>query len=439
MLDPQYILDNQVRVQAAINNKNIEVDIDSFVELHSQRNSLLQEIEQLRAERNDNADEIKNIDGKPPEELIEKGRAIKEKLQKSENKFNDIDDKYTTILYKIPNVHSEDTPIGHSDEHNKVIDKVGEIPNYNFTPKQHDALGEALGVIDQEQAAQVSGSRFAYLFGDIVKLQFGLIRLGLEVLTSEQTLQTIIDNAGLENVTSKPFVPALPPVMMRTSAYERTARLKPQDVTYKLADDDAWLIGSAEHSLCSYHMDQILAKDDLPLRYVGYSTSFRREAGSYGQDTSGIFRLHHFDKLEMESFTTSENGASEHEFMIEIQKYLMGVLGLPFQVVLKCTADIGSPNYRGVDIETWFSGQEDYRETHSADFMTDYQSRRLNTRYEADDGDKHYVHTNDATVFAMGRTIAAIMEYYQQADGSIVVPEVLRSDVGKEVIHASTD
>jgi seryl-tRNA synthetase len=186
-------------------------------------------------------------------------------------------------------------------------------------------------------------------------------------------------------------------------------------------------------------MDQILDTEDLPLRYAGYSTSFRREAGSYGKDVSGIFRLHHFDKLEMESFTLPEQGPREHEFMIAIQKHLMKQLGLPYQVIIKCTQDMGAPNYRGVDIDTWFSGQQKYRETHSADFMTDYQARRLNTRVELADGSKQYVHTNDATVFAMGRTIAAIMEYYQQADGSIVVPEVLRGYVGKDVISADTN
>jgi seryl-tRNA synthetase len=437
VLDPQFIVDNKQRVQSAADNKDVDVDVDEFVDIYSRRGELLQQIEELRAERNDNANEIKKSDGKPPEDLIKKGREIKQNLVNLEEKFDSIDDKYTTLIYKIPNVHGEDTPVGRSEKDNTISETIGEKPEYNFEPKQHDELGETLGLIDQEHAAKVSGSRFAYLFGDIVKMQFGLIRLGLDTLTSQQKLEEIINDSGLKNVSAKPFIPALPPVMMRTEPYQRTARLKPQDVTYKLADDDAWLIGSAEHSLCSYHMDEIINSEAFPIRYVGYSTSFRREAGSYGQDTTGIFRLHHFDKLEMESFTKPEDGRKEHQLMIEVQKYLMKQLGLPFQVVIKCTADLGAPNYRGVDIETWFSGQKQYRETHSADFMTDYQARRLNTRYEDEGGDKHYVHTNDATVFAMGRTLAAIIEYYQQVDGSIVVPEVLRDDVGRDVIHAN--
>jgi len=440
MLDTQFIIDNQQQVQDVADAKEVDVDIRQFVKLHDERNQLLRHIESLRAQRNDNAETIKQAQGKPDKQLIEKGRTLKQDIAELEDKFSKIDEEYTTLHYKIPNVKSKDSPVGHSEKDNVIAEKIGEVSNYNFTPKQHSELGEVLNVIDQQQAATISGSRFAYLFGDIVKLQFALLQLGMETLTSRQALEDIKNEYELDDsVSTTPFVPALPPVMMRTEPYARTARLKPQDTTYKLADDDAWLIGSAEHSLCSYHMDQILDPADLPLRYAGYSTSFRREAGSYGKDTSGIFRLHHFDKLEMESFTTAEQGASEHEFMIAIQKHLLTQLGLPFQVVIKCTQDMGAPNYRGVDIETWFSGQQAYRETHSADFMTDYQARRLNTRVELTDGSKQYVHTNDATVFAMGRTIAAIMEYYQQADGSIVVPEVLRDYVGKEVISADTN
>ena len=280
-------------------------------------------------------------------------------------------------------------------------------------------------MIDKERAAKVAGARFAYIKGDLVKLQFALIQFGLDVLTNEEILKQIIKDNKLK-VSSKPFVPVLPPAVAQTAVYEATGRLNKEEVTYKLADDDLWLNASAEHTLAPMHMNEILEEKDFPVRYVGYTTAFRREAGTYGKDTEGIFRLHQFDKLEMESFSTADESLQEHLFMIAVQEYLMQALKLPYQVVLKCTGEIGGPNARGVDIETWLPSQKQYRETHTADYITDYQARRLKTRVRRDNGEVELVHTNDATAFSQ-RPLIAIIENYQTKDGNFEIPDVLES------------
>jgi seryl-tRNA synthetase len=295
-------------------------------------------------------------------------------------------------------------------------------------------LGELHGWIDKERAAKIAGSRFAYVKGGLVQLHFALIQFAMDVLTNEATLEEIAERAGLKGkVSTKPFVPVLPPAMVRTEVYEATGRLNKEEVTYKLEGDDLWLQASAEHSMAPMYMNEIVPESELPLRFVGYATSFRREAGTYGKDMEGIFRLHQFDKLEMESFSTPETSLNEHLFMIAVQEYLMSELELPYQVILKCTADIGKPNARGVDINTWLPGQDKYRETHTADYMTDYQARRLQTRVRRTSGEVELVHTNDATALSQ-RPLIAILENYQQADGSVRVPKVLVKYFGREVL-----
>lgn len=436
MLDIDFIKQNKEAVEENARQKQVDVSIDDLLATYERWKQQLQEVETLRRQRNEIANELKDVQGKPPEEKIQQGREVKEKLATLEEPLSQQEQKYLEALAKVPNMKTDDTPVGTTEAENVVLRTVGEPRTYDFEPKEHQVLGEALDLIDTETATKVSGSRFAYLKRDLVQLQFALIQLGFDTLTSEEQLSNIANRAKL-GVSAKPFVPMLPPVMMRTEPYDRTARLKAEDTTYKLAGDDLWLIGSAEHTMCPYYMDQTLDLKDMPLRFVGYSTSFRREAGNYGKDTHGIIRMHHFDKLEMESFTAPQNSRDEHEFMIAIQEHLMEQLELPYQVVLKCTADMGDPNARGVDIETWFPAQKTYRETHSADYMTDYQARRLNTKIAHEKGERIYAHTNDATVFAMGRTLAAIMENYQQADGHIAIPKVLQAYVNKEVIRAN--
>jgi seryl-tRNA synthetase len=251
---------------------------------------------------------------------------------------------------------------------------------------------------------------------------------GMDVVTNEDTLKKIIEGAGL-NVSTKPFTLVMPPAVARTDVYDATGRLNKEEQTYKLADDDLWLNASAEHVMAPMYMGEILDEAQLPIRMVGYTTAFRREAGTYGKDMEGIFRLHQFDKLEMESFTTGDTGLEEHKLMIAIQEYLMSSLGVPYRVLQKCTADIGGPNAAGVDIDSWLPGQDKYRETHTADYITDYQARRMQTRVRRSNGELELVHTNDATAFSQ-RPLIAIIENFQQADGTVKVPEVLRPYLG---------
>jgi seryl-tRNA synthetase len=430
MLDIRFIRENAELVAEKAKQKGYEVDIPKLLELDKQRREMLADIETVRAQRNELAEQAKGQ--KPSPEMVEKGKHLKDHLTDCEARLKPLEEEFEKLLNAVPNVPNDDVPVGASEAENVVTKEWGEKPKFDFEPKTHWQIAESRGLIDKERAAKVAGSRFAYIKGDLVKLQFAIIQFGLDVLTNQETVKKIIQDAGL-NIVSKPFIPVLPPAVARTEVYQATGRLNKEEQTYKLEDDDLWLNASAEHTLAPMYLNEILDDSELPLRYVGYTTAFRREAGTYGKDMEGIIRQHQFDKLEMESFTKPEDGLKEHHFMVAVQEYLMQQLKLPYQLLNKCTADIGFPNARGVDINTWLPGQNKYRETHTADFITDFQARGMNTRVKTAEGTK-FVHTNDATAFAMGRTMVAIIENYQTADGKIRIPEVLRPYMGGQEI-----
>jgi seryl-tRNA synthetase len=425
MLDIQYIRDNPELVAEKSRQKGYEVDIQQLLGFDKERLELLQQVEQLRRQRNGLSDQTKGQ--KPNDEQIAKGRELRDQLGDLEHKLAAIELEYETLLKAVPNMPADDVPVGASEEENQVAKTVGEPTKFEFEPKSHWELAEAKDLIDKERAAKVSGARFAYIKGDLVRLQFAIIQYVLETLGNEDLLKKLISDNDL-NLSPKAFTPMLPPAMIKTDVFSAMDRLEPRDDRYQVgeADDDLWLQGSAEHTLGSMYKDEILDESQLPVRYIGYSSSFRREAGTYGKDTEGILRMHQFDKLEMEVFSTAETGLDEHRLLVAIQEYLVSSLGLPYQLIQKCTADIGKPNARGIDIDTWMPGQGKYRETHTADYMTDYQARRLKTRVRKSDGSTELVHTNDATAFALGRVMIAIMENYQTAEGNIKVPEVLQ-------------
>jgi len=429
MLDIQFIRDNPQTVQEKARQKGYEVNIDDLLRTDENRRTLLTEVENLRRRRNEHSDKIKQAGGKPDQSLIEQGKAIKDDLAVKEQQLGVLEDQYLTLLKAVPNMPADDVPVGSSEDENVVAKKVGEPTAFDFTPKEHWQIAEPRDLIDKERAAKVSGSRFAYIKGDLVRLQLALMQFVMQTLGDTQVLEKLIRDNNL-NLTAKPFVPILPPAMLRTEPYVASARLNAEEVTYKIEQDDLWLNASAEHTLCTMYWNEILPEEQLPIRYIGYSTSFRREAGTYGKDNEGIIRMHQFDKLEMEVFSTPETGLDEHLLLVAIQEYLVQQLGIPYQVLQKCTFDIGKPNARGIDIECWLPGQSKYRETHTADYMTDYQARDLKTRLRRTDGRIELVHTNDATAFALGRIEVAIIENYQTADGHIVVPEVLRPYMG---------
>lgn len=428
MLNIQFIRENPELVQEKSKQKGYEVDVAKLLSLDAERRDLLKQVESLRAERNDNAAKMKN--GKPDQALIDEGKRIKVALAERERLLNETESEWLSLLKQVPNMPSADVPVGASEDENVVSKTVGEPRQFDFEPKNHWQIGEAKGWIDKERAAKVSGARFAYLKGDLVLLWWALISFATTKLMDESFLRQLIEDNNL-SVSSKPFTPVLPPLMIKTEPYDAMDRLEPRDDRYKIEGEELWLQGSAEHVLGSMHARETLNKQDLPLRYVGFATSFRKEAGTYGKDMEGILRMHQFDKLEMESLTDQEASLQEHLLMVAIQEYLMQQLGLPYRVLTKCTADIGKPNARGVDIEVWLPGQNKYRETHTADYMTDYQARRLQTRYRTDDGAAKLVHTNDATAFAQ-RPLIAIIENFQTQEGDVTLPDVLRPFMGNK-------
>jgi seryl-tRNA synthetase len=423
MLDIQFIRDNPELVAEKSKQKGYDVDIKQLLELDTQRRTRLTQVEELRSRRNTLSESLKA--GKPSPEQIAEGRQFKEEIARLEQELGPLEEEYDTLLKEVPNMPLENVPVGASEDENVVAKKVGEPIDYDFKPKNHWEILEPRDMLDKERAAKIAGSRFGYLKGDLVLLQLAIEQFVMNTLGDEKVIQRLIHENGLQ-VSAKPFRPVLPPAMLRTEPYKASARLNAEEVTYKIEQDDLWLQASAEHTLCTMYWNEILPEDMFPIRYIGFLTSFRREAGTYGKDTEGMMRWHQFDKLEMEVFSTPETGPDEHKLLVAIQEYLVQQLGLPYQVLQKCTFDIGKPNAIGIDIETWFPGQGKYRETHTADYMTDYQARDLKTRVRRTDGRVELVHTNDATAFAINRIMAAIVENFQTADGHVIIPEVLR-------------
>lgn len=431
MLDIDFIRNNPDEVKEAIKQKKLEkeVDIEELLKLDENYRDHLQLVETKRSLRNRLSEDIAQIsDPESRKSLIDEATTIKNDLKKLEPELETYKEALDSLLLQIPNVIHPDVPQGEDESDNVVIKTVGEKPNFNFTPKDHMELGEALDLIDTETSAKVSGARFNYLKNEAVLIQFALINFVFDTLTNPQIISRLANEA--DNPSAKTFVPVVPPVFVRGEVAQKMARLNPIEDRYYFPEDDLMLVGSAEHSMGPMFMDEIIDKAELPLRFIGYSTAFRREAGSYGKDTQGILRRHQFDKLEMESFTAVENGLAEQDFFIAIQEFMLNQLKIPYQVVAICTGDMGKPDYRQIDIECYMPGQGEYRETHTSDYMTDYQARRLNTRYRDEEGRIHYTHMNDATAFAVGRTLIAIFENYQQKDGSIEVPLVLRPYLG---------
>ena len=427
MIDIQFVRDNPTVVAEKSQQKGYNIDVNKLLTLDAERLTLLGQVEELRRQRNANADVIKKA-GKPEQSLIDQGKQLKVDLAHRESLLQQTHNEWLELLKSIPNMPLAEVPVGQSEEQNVAIKEFGNKPEFNFEPKNHAQIAEAKGWLDKERAAKIAGARFVYIKGDLVLLEFALWQFGLNSLTNRDVLADIIAKNNL-NVPDNPFTPVLPPAVAKTAVFEATGRLNKQEQTYKIEEEDLWLNASAEHTLSPMYLNEILPEKDLPIRMVGYTTAFRREAGTYGKDTEGILRLHQFNKLEMESFCDPKNSLQEHLFMVAIQEYLMQQLGLPYQVLEKCTADIGRPNAKGVDINVWLPGQNAYRETHTADYISEYQARAMQTRVRRSNGSVELAHTNDATAFSE-RPLAAILENFQTQEGNVIIPEVLRAYMG---------
>lgn len=430
MLDIRFIRENPDKVQQSAKDKGYDVNITTLLELDTKRRELGKQADNLREQRNKIAEQMKG--GKPDSELVEQGRQIKQELAGLEAELSEIDPEYQVLIRAVPNMPLGFVPVGSSEDENVVTKTVGDPPKFDFEPKNHAEIAEAKGWLDKERAAKVAGSRFAYLKGDLFMLEWAVKSFVLNELTNIEVIKKLIEDNDL-NLKATPFTPVDPPFVARTEAYEATGRLNREETTYKLAEDDLWLNASAEHVLAPMYMNEILDEADLPIRYLGYTTAFRREAGTYGKDMEGFLRMHQFNKLEMETFGTMDTALDEHKLMVAIQEHLMTKLGLPYRVVQKCTADIGGPNANGIDVDVWLPGQNKYRETHTADLIGDYQTRRTNTRVRRQDGSVELACTNDATAMSQ-RPVIGIIENYQTKDGDVVIPEVLRPYLGGRTV-----
>lgn len=428
MLDVNLLRKEPEKIKEGIAKKNSDPKlVDEFLSADEKWRKALTELEELRAKQKKAASE-KNI---------EEGKRLKGELKELEEKANLAEDERKIVWVRIPNPPLDWVIPGKSEADNTTLREVGKKPDFGFPAVDYVALAEKLGLIDNERAAKVSGSRFAYLLGDMVRLEFALGQFLYETLTDKKTLAKIAKKAGL-SVSDKPFIPVLPPVLIKRESMSAMGYMeRGGDEIYNLPKDDLYLVGTSEQSIGPMHGGETFEAKDLPLRYVGFSTCFRREAGSYGKDTKGILRVHQFNKFEMFSTVLPEVSNDEHKFLLAIEEYLMQALELPYRVLNICSADLGDPAAAKYDIEAWLPGQNggkgEYRETHSTSNTTDFQARRLNIRYKTPEGQK-FLHMLNGTAFSE-RPLIAIIENNQTKDGKVRVPKVLKKYLGKKVIE----
>ena len=404
-MDLKFIRQNKQLIIDGCRKKRVKVDIDKILTLDERRRELMGKIENLRAEQN-------KMGKKPSPEEINHLKQTKTDVKTAEEQLERIEPELMHLVDLVPNMPLPEVLEGQSEADNVVLREVGQKPKFNFTLKDYLTLNEKLDLIDTERAAKVAGSRFGYLKNEAVLLEFALMQLALEVITKND------------------FTPVLPPVMINEKAMSAMGYLdRGGDEIYK-TQDNLYLVGTSEQSIGPMHMDEIFTHNPpaggLPRRYVSFSTCFRREAGSYGKDVKGIIRVHQFDKMEMFVFCRPEESVSEHKLLLSLEEKLMQLLKIPYRVINICTADLGDPAAAKYDIEAWMPGQNQYRETHSTSNCTDFQAQRLNVRFRDKDGKINFVHTLNGTALAMPRMIIAILENYQQRDGSVRIPSVLQ-------------
>jgi seryl-tRNA synthetase len=418
MIDIRRLREEPGPIAAALARRGVDAgELKRVLALDEERRSLITEGDELRARQRQLGKEIGAASADQRPVLIGETRKVSARLAELEPAQADAEQRLAEALAGIPNLPHPQAPDGATDEDAVERSRFGERPEYDFPVRDHVEIGEALGLIDIPRAVKVSGSRFAYLRGQAVLLELALVRYALDRLIA----------AGFE--------PMVPPVLTRREALFGTGFLPiGAEQLYHIPADDLYLVGTSEVPLAGFHMDEILAAEDLPLRYAAFSTCFRREAGTYGKDTRGIFRVHQFDKVEMFSFTKPEDSWDEHEWLRDFQVELLAGLGLHGRVTDIAVGDLGLPAARKYDLEVWLPGQQAYRELTSASNCTDYQARRLRCRYRTEDGVTEFVHTLNGTACAIGRTIIALLETHQRSDGTVTVPPVLVPYMGAEVI-----
>ena len=413
MLDLRLIRSDPERVKQALARRGAADGVDELLALDARRRELLPEIENAQAQRKTLSKQIGEAKqrGEEAEDLVAEVQGLKETIESGKAELEKVDADLQRILSELPNLPDPDAPDGMTEEDAVTLREVGEPPSFDFEPRDHLEIGTALGLIEMEAAARLSGSRFAYLMGDLVLLELALVRYAMDKLSGE----------GLE--------PVIPPVLVREQALYGTGFLPDtEQQIYEIPEDDLYLAGTSEVALASLHADQIFDPGTLPRRYAGFSSCFRREAGAAGRDTRGIFRVHQFDKVEMFSFVEPGESAAEHERILSIEEAILSELEIPYRVVDIPVGDLGPSAARKYDCEAWIPSQGRYRELTSCSNTTDYQARRLSCRYRSADGEAaEAVHTLNGTAVAVGRTMIALIENRQDRDGGFTLPSILHS------------
>src|SRR3990167_9726242 len=408
MLDIKLIRDNQKLVEETIKKRHVDVNIKHLLEIDDKRVELIKTVDSLRQDRREAASK----------KDIEIGRRVKEKLAKNEDALRAVEEEFQEYLVQVPNLLSEKVPDGKSEDDNQEIKKWGEKTKFDFKPLDHVQIGTSLGIIDEERAAKVSGHGFYYLKDEGALLEIALVNWVVDLLVK------------------KGFMPIITPEVVRKRFVEGTGYLPRREKPdiYKIEGEDLYLTATAEIPLAGMHSDQILSEEDLPLNYVGFSSAFRKEAGSYGKYSKGIFRVHQFDKVEIFKFVKPADTTSAFKEIVSLEEEIFQGLKIPYRIVNICAGEMSAAAYFKYDLEYWSPADDTYREFTSASNTTNYQARRLNIKYRMRDGTVDYVHTLNGTAIAISRTLIAILENYQQKDGSVKVPEVLRDFLGKNTL-----
>ena len=411
MLDPAILKDNLEVLESNISRRNLDIDVNHLISLNEERKSLRFNAEQKRSQQKELGKQIANADKNEKEELLNKASELSDEVKLLFEQVDKKDEEFLSQWVKIPNLISKTSPDGKSDKDNLEIKKVGNVKEIS-NPKDHLEIASQLNLIDVEKASEVSGSRFAYLFGDLVKIEFNLV------------------SWALNQLSEKGFTPTVPPVLVRENALYGTGFF-PDDAeqVYEIPNDDLYLVGTSEVPLAALHTNEIINMEELPIRYAGFSTCFRREAGTYGKDTTGIFRVHQFDKVEMFSFCNPEKSEEEHEFILSVEEELLQSLEIPYRVVDVCAGDLGASAAKKYDIEAWIPSQNTYREVTSCSNTTIFQARRLNIRAKSE-GETSILHTLNGTAIAVGRILIALIENNQTEDGKVVFSEKVAEIIG---------
>lgn len=422
MIDPRLLKDDPERLRVMLFQRNQTFPLDELLSLDERRRSLISESDSARHRKNLIAQTIakrKKTREDCSEELSEM-KSLGNKIVKLGKDLEETEVNFKHLIMSLPNLVSSSVPVGASEQDNVVIRSIGAPSKFDFAPLDHVDLGTRLDLFDIERAAKISGSRFYFLKNVLVKLNIGLLQYALDYLNDQG------------------YVPVQPPYMIRREPMEGAVILEDfEHVIYKIHGEDLHMIGTSEHAMAAMHMDEILDGASLPLRYAGISPCFRKEVGAHGKDTKGIFRVHHFDKVEQFIFTRPEDSEKEHQKMVELAEKFYERLGIPIRTVLLCTGDMGKTSSKTYDIEAWMPGQDAYREIVSSSNCLDYQSRRLRIRFrDRPDEETRLVHTLNSTLVATGRTLVAIIENFQRADGTIRIPDPLKKYVGSDEISA---